>query len=111
VNSICIDFLCSQQEGHIHSEGLGRIPEGFNMGGGRGHSTSLGVGMGHTHAGSFILREGLFVCPVYPRGTDTWYFRGKTCVMDGISISIYFNPDWRKKNIIIGKHYSQLIKQ
>jgi hypothetical protein len=98
VNSICIDFLCSQQEGHIHGEGIGRIPEGFNMGGGRGHGTALGVGMGHTHAESFVLREGLFVCPVYPWGTDTWYFvRGKTCVMDGISISIYFNPDWRNK--------------
>jgi hypothetical protein len=47
------------------------------MGGGRGHSTALGVGLGHRYAESFVLIEGLFfVCPVYPWGTDTLYLLG-----------------------------------
>ena len=68
MNSIRIDFLCSQQKGHIHSEVLGRIPGGFNMGGGRGHSTALGVGIGHTYAESFVLIEWLVLSVRYTPG-------------------------------------------
>lgn len=65
------------------------------MGGGRWHSTALGVGMGHTHSHSLlVLIEGLVLSVRYTPGGLTLYFiRGSLRAVGGEQ-SVYLNPGW-----------------